>query len=566
MKETGPKKRFVAKYVRVSSLKQAMANEGSLDTQEDLLEQLINIKNSNRAEEWCLYDTYREEGKSGKNLDRPEFQRMVRDIESGLVDIVVVTKIDRITRSLKDFYDLWEFFQDNGVEFVSLNEQFDTTSPMGRFALKQLLLFAELEREVTSDRTKEKMQWRATQGLWNGNRVIGYKIDPKNKGVLIPNKEEAKLIEEMFKACIRLGSAGKTRDWLNVNGYRTPVYESRNGITHGGRKFNKQTVINILTNPVYLGKIKFHDEEFDGRHEAIITKELFDSVQDVLGVNRNTRRNPYQVIDHAYLLKGLLRCGKCGALMVPASANGRSSKRYHYYQCNKRSRIGKIECDQKMIPADKVEDGVLRFIKMIAYDKEKIDSVIAHSCEANIKMLYKLKKDQGRKQKVLNQLIEERKSYVASIAKLGPAGAEAVADNLEKVQLDINSMKEQLNNIKSEISDIEKKTINADVVAKTLKSFAQIIDGAEKEELQRLIPTVLKGAEISENAETGEGHLEVYLWEEAQELVDINRFKQKKDEPNVKPPVRPSVKIGSPGRTRTSDTVVNSHLLCQLSY
>ena len=139
----------VARYLRVSSARQANAVEGSLDTQSDRLDQFITFRTTEK-EKWVPFNIYREEGRSGKNLDRPAFQRMLSDIKAGLVDVVLVTKIDRITRSLQDFYTLWEMFQDYGVEFVSLNEQFDTTTPMGRFALKQLLLFAELEREVTS--------------------------------------------------------------------------------------------------------------------------------------------------------------------------------------------------------------------------------------------------------------------------------------------------------------------------------------------------------------------------------------------------------------------------------
>ena len=213
-----PRARMVAKYLRVSSARQADAAEGSLETQSDRLDQFVSFRSS-EAEPWQLFDTYREEGRSGKNLARPEFQRLLSDIKAGLVQVVLVTKIDRITRSVRDFYTLWEMFQDYGVEFVSLSEQFDTTTPMGRFALKQLLLFAELEREVTSDRTKDKMRWRAEQGLWNGSRVVGYSLDPGNKGVLIPNPAEAQLINTMFEACVREGSAGATRNWLNRNGF-----------------------------------------------------------------------------------------------------------------------------------------------------------------------------------------------------------------------------------------------------------------------------------------------------------------------------------------------------------
>jgi len=439
---------------------------------------------------------------------------------------------NRITRSLKDFYTLWEMFQEYGVEFVSLNEQFDTTTPMGRFALKQLLLFAELEREVTGERTKDKMRWRAEQGLWNGSNVIGYSLDDENKGVLVPNKDETALIRTIFETFVREGSAGRARNWLNAHGYRTPRYTSKRGIEHGGRPFNKQTVINILTNPVYIGKIRYEGEVYEGRHKAILPTRLFNKAQEILQRTRKTRRGPHRKADHVYVLKGLLRCGRCGAAMVPASAHGRNAHRYHYYQCTRRNHTGKTACDSKAVRAEAADELVLKYVKQIACSRSELDKIIARSSRTNRRILRQLSRDRDAQQRNLNKLRVHRDNLIASISVLGKKGAKAVAAKLETAQRDFEAAEEELSRIDQEYELISSKTIDANTMAATLGRFAQIVEGAEPIELQRLLPTVIKGVEWTEDPKTGEGLLDVYLWEEAQDPFE-NRAKRHSGEPLV---------------------------------
>ncbi|MFC1553143.1 recombinase family protein [candidate division KSB1 bacterium] len=524
MKET----KNVAIYTRVSSIQQANTPDGSLDTQEDILRKYVEVCPS-PPETWEVSDVYREEGKSGKNLERPEFKRLINDIKHGLVDVVLVTKIDRITRSLKDFYDLWDLFDTNGVGFISKNEKFDTTIPMGRFGLKMILLFAELEREITGERTREKMQWRAEQGLWNGSRVPGYDLSNDRKGLLLVNPESKKLIKEIFKACIRCGSAGKTRDWLNEKGYRTPEYISKTGKRHGGRIFNKQTVINILSNPVYIGMIRHNDNIYKGRHEAIIPKKTFKTVQSILEKNRETRRNPLLGGDRVYLLKGLLRCGKCGAAMVPSSAHGRGGLKYDYYQCTKKNHVGKIACNQKNLRAETTEKAVFDWIRQLSVNREMLDKIVSKSIETNSEVLKKLASEKVTYRKRINDLTVKRDSYVASIRELGAEGAKIVANELESVQKSLNVVKQEFQEIELEEEQIKTKTLNADVIARTLKDFSQIIDSADPTELFRLLPTVVKKIEITEDTKTGEGVLEVILWEEALEVFDLSAVNNKKE-------------------------------------
>jgi site-specific DNA recombinase len=199
---------------------------------------------------------------------------MLKDIKGGKLDVLLCTKIDRVHRSLVDFYKLHELMETHDITFVSLSENWDTSTPMGRFGLKLTLAVAELEREQTSQRTKEKMRWRAQEGLWNGGVVLGYDIDPDEKGVLKINPQEAKIIQQIFETYRDLRSFRRTAIKINKMGYRTKSYVSRRGHVHGSRKFSRVTIILILQNPVYLGKITHKGDVFEGRHEAIIDEEL----------------------------------------------------------------------------------------------------------------------------------------------------------------------------------------------------------------------------------------------------------------------------------------------------
>ena len=246
-------------YARVSTERQSEIRDGSLDTQISRLNNYLSYRNSSGSKEkWRAFDIYREEGRSGKNTDRPELQRLLSDLKEGKVDTVICTKLDRITRSLIDFYKMNETFDKHHAEFISLEENFDTSTPMGKAMLKITLVFAELEREQTSKRTSDKMQWRAEQGFWNGGQILGYDLIDKK---LVVNPKEVRLVKLMFEKYIELGSVLQAAEWLNSHGYRTKEYISRRkGNKKGGNRFFNAYVSQKLTSRVYLGQIEYKDQ------------------------------------------------------------------------------------------------------------------------------------------------------------------------------------------------------------------------------------------------------------------------------------------------------------------
>jgi len=212
----------VALYTRVSTEMQANKEEGSLETQEARLRAAVMA----RAGEHEIRHVFREEGVSGKSLDRPALQRMLDHVRKGDIDLIIVTRLDRLSRSLLDFYEMHRLFETMGVQFVSLNETFDTSSAVGRAMLKLVLVFAELEREQTAERTRLAIQARAERGLWNGGAPpLGY--DSLRQGKLDVNPAEADLVKAIFERYLTLRSAHRVATWLNAQGYRQKLYSSR---------------------------------------------------------------------------------------------------------------------------------------------------------------------------------------------------------------------------------------------------------------------------------------------------------------------------------------------------
>lgn len=247
-------------YLRVSTEEQASVKEGSLKSQKIRLQALIKSKNTSK-ERWQVTRIYTEKGRSAKDMNRPQLQMLFDDVRRGNINVVLCTRIDRITRSLLDFYSLFQMFQENNTDFICLDDYFDTSTPIGRMALKMILVFAELEREQIADRTKKCLRTRALSGLWNGGHVLGYDIDYNNPGFLKVNDSEKKLVNLIFKTYLNAGTFRKICKFLKEKGIRTKSYISRKGIMHQGMSFLHRHLSQTLKNKVYIGKIEINKKK-----------------------------------------------------------------------------------------------------------------------------------------------------------------------------------------------------------------------------------------------------------------------------------------------------------------
>ena len=513
--------RKCAFYGRVSTDRQARIEDGGLDTQFSLMERWLELQRAKEGQQrWQLVQCYREEGYSGKNLERPSFKAMLADIEAGTVNTVVVHKIDRITRSLRDFFDLWELFEKAGVQFVSLHESFDTTTAIGRAMLKLILVFAELEREQTSERTAATMLHRAGQGLWNGGRRLGYQLDPEEKGTLKVDPEWAPIVKEhMFEALVRLGSAGKVVTHLHKQGLRNPKYESRRGNSIGGTPFNKPTVIRLLCDPVYVGKIVYKDQVYSGRHEAIIEQELFDRAQEILTKNRQRKSNFHEQRDHVFLLQGLIRCGACGSAMTPKWSTGRGGVHHHYYQCVKASKSANTQCDAKYVPADAAEAYVLDELSKWSMSPEEVRHVIEQANLQKDGRLERIEQDERRLRRHLRELQPKIDSIVTAIAD--GASHRSVADRLTALEAEKAGAEDQLQTLVLERDQVIQQTLSAELMAESYRNFPEILAalrGAENwQAIKELMACHIEAIDWHQDpADAKKGRMEIMLFEQAE--------------------------------------------------
>ena len=334
-------------YTRKSTEEGLEQEFNSLDAQREAGEAYIK---SQQHEGWvCLPDHYDDGGFTGGNMDRPALRRLLADIEAGKVDCVVVYKVDRLSRSLLDFARIMEAFERHNVSFVSVTQQFNTATSMGRLMLNVLLSFAQFEREMISERTRDKIAAARRKGKWSGGMpVLGYNVDETK---LVVNEDEADRVREIFELYLEHQSLLAVAKELNARGWRTKRWTTRKGTARGGRPFDKNTLYQLLTNVTYIGKIKYKDEVHDGEHEAIVDAETFDQVQVAAAAERSERR-PHVRNKHGALLRGLLRCGCLRLRDEPLVHARRGASEYRYYVCDRpRSAAGRCARRRPFPPA-----------------------------------------------------------------------------------------------------------------------------------------------------------------------------------------------------------------------
>ncbi len=319
-----PATRHCAVYTRKSSEEGLEQDFNSLDAQK---ESCLAYIASQKAEGWQAVETgYSDGGFSGGNMERPGLKKLLEDIKEGKVHIVVVYKIDRLTRSLMDFSKLVEIFDQHGVTFVSVTQSFNTTTSMGRLTLNVLLSFAQFEREVTGERIRDKIAASKKKGMWMGGVVpIGYVTKGRE---LIIDEEQAEKVRYIFKRYLELGAVWPLMHDLKQKEIKSIPRVYKDGSTRGPHTFVRGGLYRILRNPIYIGKIRHGGEFHDGKHPPIISMELWQAVQEKLESQSTTVRGQRKNRD-VNLLKGLLFSVQ-GVPYSPVFAN-RHGRQYRYY-------------------------------------------------------------------------------------------------------------------------------------------------------------------------------------------------------------------------------------------
>jgi DNA invertase Pin-like site-specific DNA recombinase len=372
MKPVVPKPQRCAIYTRKSTEHNLDLEFNSLDAQREACEAYIK---SQAHEGWRLVpDRYDDGGLSGASLDRPALQKLLADVRAGKITIVVVYKVDRLTRSLADFAKLVELFDQQGVSFVSITQSFNTTSSMGRLTLNVLLSFAQFEREVIGERVRDKIAASKRKGLWVGGPVpLGYRCIDK-KLVVVP--EEAEVVRTIFARYLELGSMGALLTELDRQGIRTKVNGRRDGCSSGGIRFGVGSLAHLLKNRFYLGEVTYRGEVHRGEHAPILGRDVFEAVQAKRAANSVARQ--VRLRGSAAILTGRLFDDR-GNRMSPTHANKRGV-RYRYYVShailqNRKAEAGSIA----RVPAPEIETLVCDSVRrhLAAMDAAEPQTVLA---------------------------------------------------------------------------------------------------------------------------------------------------------------------------------------------
>ncbi|WP_397583430.1 recombinase family protein [Sphingorhabdus sp.] len=307
---------------------------------------------SQRHEGWTVTkDRYDDGGFSGGNLERPGLKRLLADIEAGTVDIILLYKIDRLTRSLSDFAKIVEILDRKGASFVSITQSFNTTTSMGRLTLNMLLSFAQFEREVTGERIRDKIYASKRKGIWMGGPVpLGYDVIDRK---LLVNEVEAEQVRYIMQLYLKVGSVPELVDLLAKNGSHTKIQQRKDGGTRGGVHFKRGNLYHLLSNRVYRGMTVHKSEAFEGEHDAIVAEELWDQVQAKLakqGQGGSSRR----VSARTGVLAGLIYNAEGAAMVLTHTQKG--NRRFHYY-ANRYENIG--DSSASRVSARDIEDIVV---------------------------------------------------------------------------------------------------------------------------------------------------------------------------------------------------------------
>ena len=487
-----------ALYTRVSSRNQLDNDYSSLQTQRERLEAYCRSQDN-----YVIFRVYEDGAYSAENIDRPALKQMLADIRAGKVNCVLAYKIDRLTRSVKDFHVLMETFDRHNVKFVSITQSLDTQHPMGRLLRNILLDFAQFEREMTADRTRDKMHQRAEKGMWNGGNVpYGYRNDNKR---LMRDETEAQRVQFIFEWFAQTPSLAGLRAELHRCGW----------FNRAGQQWMVTALDYILRNSTYIGKIGFNDLSFAGQHEPIISEALFQKVQ----LLHRERGHATTSIKRPFLLKGLLHCSDCGSAMTPHYVQKRrkdgSVNRIPYYRCTRTLKFNNGVCRIKHLNADKTEATVIENLYSLSQNEAALNATIQGLNHDLKQKVEPLEKEATRTKQRLAELEAEIDRFVQALGK-GTIAIERLEIEMKQRETDKKVLKTRLDELQQKINEEAAYDYNSETLLRNLREFRNVFGALNPQEKTETMRGMLKQI----NALPGKLVLEVY------ELADFKRGSQ----------------------------------------
>jgi site-specific DNA recombinase len=474
-------------YTRKSTEEGLEQNFNSLDAQREAALAYIQ---SQRHEGWkCLPQRYDDGGFSGGNMDRPALRRLLADVEAGKIDCVLCYKVDRLSRSLLDFARIIGIFEKHHVAFVSITQQFNSATSMGRLVLNVLLSFAQFEREIISERTRDKIAATRRKGKWSGGLpLLGYDVDRTVPRLVVIPKEAAR-VRAIFDLYLEHQGLLPVVRELERRGWRTKAWVTRKGRKLGGRPFSKTSLHQFLTNPTCAGKLRHKTEVYQGEHPAIVDPLQWQKVQELLHGNHHGGPGmPHN--GSGAILKGLLRCRPCGCAMTPTHAT-KGGKRYRYYVCSRALRQGR-ECPSRSVPAGPLERIVVEQISKLGQDPKRLTAIFAEASKQRRTRLVELEEEGrgveqelGRAQAVLQNLLQET----------GPGNTkQPPASELEVLRENIGHLERRFAETKKATLALQ-RTLEMEQAARALSALEQEFGSLPTIEQARLIRLMVQRVE-----------------------------------------------------------------------
>ena len=472
-------------YTRKSTDENLDSDFNSLDAQREAADLYIR---SQAHEGWvALPERYDDAACSGATVERPALKRLLADVEAGKIDVIVIYKIDRFSRSLLDFTKLIEALEAHGTSLVAVTQQFNTTTSMGRLTLNILLSFAQFEREVIAERIRDKMAAAKRRGKYTGGvPPLGYDVDRARKRLVV-NPNEAALVHWIFRRYTQVAGGTTLVEELNRQGKRTKTWTTAKGKERPGVPWTKSAIYKLLSNPIYVGRVRHKDETYEGEHDAIIERVLWDEVQEKLAENGRTNGSRARAKTPA-MLKGLIRCGHCGTAMgITFTSN--HGRRYRYYLCTRAARSGYKTCPVRTVPAGDIERAVLIHLRRVFQAAEIREPALRLIQEREESERVRLATERRELDEQIGVLRANASRLLqAGLAQQGPKGL--VTDELAQLHADAEGMEQRLGVVNAELDQLLRAPTTDERLARELEAFDRLWDElfpAEQARLTRLV-------------------------------------------------------------------------------
>lgn len=497
--------RNIGIYIRVSTEEQVRIQDGSLVSQKNRILEFIEHHNRINKGWGQVVDVYVEEGKSAKNLNRPEFKRLLSDIQSGRINLIIATELSRLSRNIRDFCEVWDLLKKHTCNFITLREQFDTTTAAGEMMIFNLINFAQYERKQTAERISANWASRAKRGLFNGGTIpLGYDRNPKNKGELIINESESVIVQKIFNVFLEQGSVRKAQKELTSLGVCNKKYTNKHGIEKGGKPFTVGTLQSLLTNKIYIAKREAKDSDgnvilIQATWKPIINEMIFNQVQERLTKNKN-KYKPDDWKSHPFTLTELLQCGECGKPMGGKSGHGRKEKHFYYGHAQIKNSFVKTEtksCQMKNVRALRLEEMILKSLRQLLNEQGLIEKWIEIYKSKTSNELPEIQQRQKQLDTEIQNTGKKISNLVQRVAELpSDVPADQFYDQIKSMNLKLNELKQAKEKLGHQSYELMKYAIDETALKEKIKRTIENLDQVSGDNQRTILSNLIKFIEI----------------------------------------------------------------------